>query len=376
MAHKTMVGGTAYSIVGGRSMVSGTTYDIVSGKTMVDGTTYNISFARDPLVIKYFNDYSMFFTRDNSMTITGLNLLKTWDFDENTNYGNVTPWLTFRSSIKYVHFLNRVSPVNMFAWFTNANRLITFDLNKFSTRKITNMCNTFLNCVNLTGSPFCGNNVTNMYCTYAFCSSLTGSPACGDNVIDMYEAYFRCSNLTGTPVCGKSVVNMYRTYEDCNMLTGSPACGDSVINMAMAYMGCKNITGSPACGNSVTNMLSAYQNCYNLTGCAVCGPNVIDMSTAYANCYNIAGNAYFYSSNVNTMHHCFNFGTNRTNLLNVYVPKNSATHTLAINNRSGWSITGSNITYTDAGTHLYNTTYKINIYPVENVAAARAANGD
>ena len=44
MAHKTLIGGTAYSIASGTSMVSGTTYSISGGRTLVNGTGYSISF--------------------------------------------------------------------------------------------------------------------------------------------------------------------------------------------------------------------------------------------------------------------------------------------------------------------------------------------
>lgn len=44
MAHKTLVGGTAYNVSGGKSMVSGTVYNIANGKTLVGGTGYDISF--------------------------------------------------------------------------------------------------------------------------------------------------------------------------------------------------------------------------------------------------------------------------------------------------------------------------------------------
>lgn len=44
MAHKTLVGGTAYEISGGKTLVSGTAYSIVKGKTLVGGTAYEIGF--------------------------------------------------------------------------------------------------------------------------------------------------------------------------------------------------------------------------------------------------------------------------------------------------------------------------------------------
>ena len=45
MAHKTLVGGTAYENKGGRCLVDGTAYSILKGRTLVDGTGYDVSFA-------------------------------------------------------------------------------------------------------------------------------------------------------------------------------------------------------------------------------------------------------------------------------------------------------------------------------------------
>lgn len=46
MAHRTMVGGTAYEVGGGKALVDGTAYSIKNGKTLVDGTGYEIGFAK------------------------------------------------------------------------------------------------------------------------------------------------------------------------------------------------------------------------------------------------------------------------------------------------------------------------------------------
>lgn len=45
MAHKTLIGGTAYKIKGGRDLIDGTGYDKKQGKTLVNGTARTISFA-------------------------------------------------------------------------------------------------------------------------------------------------------------------------------------------------------------------------------------------------------------------------------------------------------------------------------------------
>ena len=42
MAHKTLIGGTAYKINGGKTLVDGTAYSIRDGKTLVDGTAYKV----------------------------------------------------------------------------------------------------------------------------------------------------------------------------------------------------------------------------------------------------------------------------------------------------------------------------------------------
>lgn len=44
MAHKTLIGGTAYEISGGKTRVGGTNYSISGGKTRIGGTNYSISF--------------------------------------------------------------------------------------------------------------------------------------------------------------------------------------------------------------------------------------------------------------------------------------------------------------------------------------------
>lgn len=45
MAHKTMIGGTAYGVTGGKTMTGGTTYGISGGRTMAGGTLYDVPFS-------------------------------------------------------------------------------------------------------------------------------------------------------------------------------------------------------------------------------------------------------------------------------------------------------------------------------------------
>ena len=193
----------------------------------------------------------------------------------------------------------------------------------------------------------------------------------------MSYAYSSCSNLTGSPVCGENVTDMSYVYHSCSNLTGNPVCGEKVIDMSYAYYHCFNLIGSPVCGENVTNMRYVYSSCSNLTGNPVCGENVTNMSYAYFGCSNLASNGYFYSNNISNMHKCFGNWPN-TKYLNLYLPANSTSLTTALTNNTS-SFVGADITWTDdlaTNNCYYNTQYNIYIYPVENVAAARTANGD
>ena len=123
-------------------------------------------------------------------------------------------------------------------------------------------------------------------------------------------------------------------------------------------------------------MTNTYGNCFNLTGAPVCGGNVTNMSNAYINCVNIGANAYFYSSKIQNVRNCFG-GKNISNMLNIYLPSNSTSLSTCLQVTS-YSIVGQTITWTNdtANDCYYNTEYNIYMYPVDDVAAARTANGD
>jgi hypothetical protein len=300
MAHRTLIGGTAYSITGGKSMVSGTSYSIAGGRTLIGGTGYDISFNPKTYAMLYSDGY-MVFQRGNEVA-EGKTLSNSWTGFEDTVYGSYSsvPWYSEITSVKNVSFVGEIAPKSLAYWFSNARNLISVDYSGLDLHAVTNMVNTYYLCSNLTGSPVCGNKVTNMYSTY-----------------------YNCSNLTGSPVCGNNVTNMVKTY----------------------YF-CYNLTGSPVCGEKVTNMVNTYYNCYNLTG-----------------------NAYFYSMVVANVQNCFH-GRNNSSALNIYVKNGSTTHATLLTTNA-YSLVGTAITWTDAGTYVYNATYNIFIHPVEDVEIAR-----
>lgn len=66
MAHKTLIGGTAYEISGGKTLVNGTAYSIDNGKTLVDGTAYEVGFKPKTAIITVTSNG----TRDGQATVT------------------------------------------------------------------------------------------------------------------------------------------------------------------------------------------------------------------------------------------------------------------------------------------------------------------
>lgn len=52
MAHKTLIGGTAYTIKGGKDLINGTSYAKKQGKTLVDGTAREIKIKQGPVLVQ------------------------------------------------------------------------------------------------------------------------------------------------------------------------------------------------------------------------------------------------------------------------------------------------------------------------------------
>jgi hypothetical protein len=99
------------------------------------------------------------------------------------------------------------------------------------------------------------------------------------------------------------------------------------------------------------------------------------MYGTYGDCSKILRNAYFYSANVSTVANCF-LNKALTKRLDIYVPANSTTLNTCLSTSSTKSLIGKSISWGKGGNVYSNIQYKIYIYPVENVAAAREANGD
>lgn len=68
MAHKTLIGGTAYEISGGKTLVNGTAYSIDKGKTLVGGTAYEVGFVE--LVTVKISQNDMFAPNTDAARVT------------------------------------------------------------------------------------------------------------------------------------------------------------------------------------------------------------------------------------------------------------------------------------------------------------------
>ena len=161
MAHKTLIGGTAYNITSGTSMVSGTTYSISGGRTLIDRTGYNINFVASPKTAMLYSDCSFVFQIGDNVE-SGKTLIASYtDFEDIY----IPPWDGYQDSFTSVNFNTEVAPISIASWFYHASDMIA-NISNFSNLNM--------------------NNVTNMASAYSYCYKLTGSPVCGDKVTDMF----------------------------------------------------------------------------------------------------------------------------------------------------------------------------------------------
>lgn len=91
MAHKTLIGGTAYEIGGGKTLVNGTAYSIDKGKTLVGGTAYEVGFVSWPEDL----NTGLEFVSANPFTIKARWGAK---WDGTMEYCNGKEWLTWDGS--------------------------------------------------------------------------------------------------------------------------------------------------------------------------------------------------------------------------------------------------------------------------------------
>ena len=230
MAHRTLIGGTAYNVSGGKSLVSGTSYNIKGGKTLVGGTGYNISFFQEPEATAMLYSDGDFVFQHGSEVASGKTLTASYTGFEDTVYTiqSSVPWNSNIGTIKNVSFINEIKPVSIARWFNNARNMTSFNWSNFNWNNVTNMAYAYRNCCNLTGSPVCGNNVTDMAYAYYNCKNLNAG-----------TFYFYSKNVSNARNCfyGKNNSRRYNIHVPANSTT----LNTFIINNRYSIVG-KNIT--------------------------------------------------------------------------------------------------------------------------------------
>lgn len=71
MSHRTLIGGTAYEVSGGKTLIDGTAYSIKNGKTLVGGTAYEVGFGVQKVIVRItgYSYYSAYVTIDGTYYI-------------------------------------------------------------------------------------------------------------------------------------------------------------------------------------------------------------------------------------------------------------------------------------------------------------------
>ena len=69
--HKTLVGGTAYDVIGGLTLIDGAKRELDKGVTLVDGTKREILFKKDPVVQTFDQSYGWSFTWNGKYNYNG-----------------------------------------------------------------------------------------------------------------------------------------------------------------------------------------------------------------------------------------------------------------------------------------------------------------
>lgn len=127
MAHKTLINGTEYGIVGGKTLIGGTEYAIAKGKTLIGGTAYDINFAKPvPTFVDLMRDaVSVGITGVNSSTPAYPTL------DLNYNYTNSYLFISFAGmfSVYYLRYQNGWTKTRLYYYPANTAYTAIPDVN-------------------------------------------------------------------------------------------------------------------------------------------------------------------------------------------------------------------------------------------------------
>lgn len=244
MAHKTLIGGTAYEIGGGRTLVNGTGYSIDKGKTLVGGTAYEVGFAPPEPTAMLYSDGAMVFQIGDEPDASHGTLVAS--FPALSDDGAMIPaWRDYRDSILSISFKDEITPVGSTAYcFDTLTALKSFDGTNLNTSQVTTMERMFYGCRALTSLNVTGfdtSNVETMLHMFGSCSVLTTLDLSSFNtskVKNMGSVFNGCANLVTIYASDlwsvEAVTHSTRMFKGCTKLVGAISYDSSKVDATYA----------------------------------------------------------------------------------------------------------------------------------------------
>lgn len=175
------------------------------------------------------------------------------------------------------------------------------------------MRGTYSGCQNLTGNPVFPENIGKglddlpwTYETMPYAYEVVGwnQSSWSPNSNICLGTYIDCMNLNGSPVIPKYVNNMVNTYMNCYNLTGNPIFSENLVNVIGLYRKCNSLTGSANMGRQVVQLSYCFYGADNVS--SVYLPNE-QYAIPYTNAQNAFSRINGYDTRLNIV--CANYGT-------------------------------------------------------------------
>lgn len=154
--------------------------------------------------------------------------------------------------------------------------------------------------------------VTDMNNTFRECVELVIPPAIPKTVTAMFTTFNSCTNLQYPPILPSSLCNMYGTFYNCKSLQYAPNIPDTVTNMAQCFVFCANIQYAPKIPDGVTTLRGTFGWCSSLKNVSTIPASVVDMKNTFIGCYNLVGDLIINAS-PSIYENCFSESATKSN---------------------------------------------------------------
>ena len=156
---------------------------------------------------------------------------------------------------------------------------------------VTNMCNTFENCINLKEC-----NIPDLVDNINWCWAGTGITKISEipnSVIYMYGTFARCNSLIEIDLrIPKNAVTLQMTFYDCkNLKKVNLTGGEKIDNMSQTFTLCENLLEISNIPPNIQNMHQTFFKCSKLTNLdnLVIPKSVNDLTETFSECTDLAG---------------------------------------------------------------------------------------